>query len=115
MLFRSVLVGVPGMYRFLNRVWNLVQEFVVADTSPSSARVHSSLTSPPEMSRERSAGTSALRERSTASVGGDDVSADTSLSDPSSSTDSSELLRLTHLTIKKVTRDIEDEKFNTAD
>ncbi len=25
-----------------------------------------------------------------------------------------ELLRLTHLTIKKVTRDIEDEKFNTA-
>ena len=26
----------------------------------------------------------------------------------------SELLRLTHLTIKKVTRDIEDEKFNTA-
>ena len=36
------------------------------------------------------------------------------MSDPSSSTDSSELLRLTHLTIKKVTRDIEDEKFNTA-
>lgn len=67
--------GVPGTYRFLNRVWNLVQEFVVADTSPS--------TNP-------------------------------SLSDPSSSTDSSELLRLTHLTIKKVTRDIEDEKFNTA-
>ena len=67
--------GVPGTYRFLNRVWNLVQEFVVADTSPS--------TNP-------------------------------SLSDPSSSTDSSELLRLIHLTIKKVTRDIEDEKFNTA-
>ena len=106
--------GVPGTYRFLNRVWNLVQEFVIANTSPSSARAHSSLTSPPEMSRERSAETSALRERSTASVGGDDVSADPSLSDPSSSTDSSELLRLTHLTIKKVTRDIEDEKFNTA-
>ena len=106
--------GVPGTYRFLNRVWNLVQEFVVADTSPSSARVHSSLTSPPEMSRERSAETSAPRERSTASVGGGDVSTDPSLSDPSSSTDSSELLRLTNLTIKKVTRDIEDEKFNTA-
>ena len=40
--------GVPGTYRFLNRVWNLVQEFVVADTSPSSARVHSSLASPLE-------------------------------------------------------------------
>ena len=106
--------GVPGTYRFLNRVWNLVQEFVIADTSPSSSRVHSSLASPLEMSRERSAGTSALRERFTASVGGGDASADSSLSDPSSSTDSSELLRLTHLTIKKVTRDIEDEKFNTA-
>ena len=106
--------GVPGTYRFLNRVWNLVQEFVAADTSPSSSRVHSSLTSPLEMYRERSAETSATRERFTASVGGGDVSADPSLSDPSSSTYSSELLRLTHLTIKKVTRDIEDEKFNTA-
>ena len=66
------------------------------------------------MSRERSAETSALRERFTASGGEGDASTDPSLSDPSSSTDSSELLRLTHLTIKKVTRDIEDEKFNTA-
>jgi leucine--tRNA ligase len=98
----------------LNRVWNVVQEFVVADTSPSSSRVHSSLASPLEMSRERSAGASALRECSTASVGEGDASTDPSLSDPSSSTDSSELLRLTHLTVKKVTRDIEDEKFNTA-
>ena len=82
--------------------------------SPSSSRVHSSLASPPEMARERSAETSAPRERFTASVGGGDASAESSLSDPSSLTDSSELLRLTHLTIKKVTRDIEDEKFNTA-
>ena len=42
--------------------------------SPSSSRVHSSLASPPEMSRERSAETSALRERFTASVGGDETS-----------------------------------------
>lgn len=56
--------GVPGTYRFLNRVWNVVQEFVEAAASPSSS--------------------------------------------------ASELLRLTHATIKKVTRDIEDEKFNTA-
>jgi len=56
--------GVPGTYRFLNRVWNVVQEFVAA----------------PESTPE----------------------------------DDQELLRLTHSTIKKVTRDIEDEKFNTA-
>ena len=42
--------------------------------SPSSSRVHSSLASPPEMARERSAETSALRERSTASVEGDETS-----------------------------------------
>ena len=107
--------GVPGTYRFLNRVWNVVQEFIGADTSPSSSRVHSSLaSSPSEIARERSAETSAPHERFTASVGGGDVSADSSLSNPSPSTDSSELLRLTHATIKKVTRDIEDEKFNTA-
>ena len=59
--------GVPGTYRFLNRVWNLVQEFIESAASP---------------------------------LEGDDAD--------------SELLRLTHSTIKKVTRDIEDEKFNTA-
>ena len=59
--------GVPGTYRILNRVWNLVQEFVAVAASP---------------------------------LEGCDAD--------------SELLRLTHSTIKKVTRDIEDEKFNTA-
>ena len=61
--------GVPGTYRFLNRAWNLVQEFV--DKNPS--------------------GSLDANEKT-----------------------AQELLRLTHLTIKKVTRDIEDEKFNTA-
>ena len=61
--------GVPGTYRFLNRAWNLVQEFV--DKNPNN------------------------------SLGANEKTAQ-------------ELLRLTHLTIKKVTRDIEDEKFNTA-
>ncbi len=62
--------GVPGTYRFLNRVWNLAQEFIkVATSSPST------------------------RDQSSAAT---------------------ELLRLTHSTIKKVTHDIEDEKFNTA-
>ena len=55
--------GVPGTYRFLNRVWNVTQEFMAAD-------------------------------------GGEG--------------DSQKLLQLAHSTIKKVTRDIEDEKFNTA-
>ena len=48
-----------------------LQKYVEAGLLPSSSRVHSSLASPPEMARERSAETSALRERSTASVGGD--------------------------------------------
>ena len=61
--------GVPGTYRFLNRAWNLVQEFV--DKNPN-----------------------------------DSLDADEKTAQ--------ELLRLTHSTIKKVTRDIEDEKFNTA-
>ena len=59
--------GVPGTYRFLNRVWNLVQEFIESAASP---------------------------------LEGDDAD--------------SEFLRLMHSTIKKVTRDIEGEKFNTA-
>ena len=61
--------GVPGTYRFLNRAWNLVQEFVDKNLNDS--------------------------------LGANEKTAQ-------------ELLRLTHLTIKKVTRDIEDEKFNTA-
>ncbi|NCU28991.1 leucine--tRNA ligase [Candidatus Saccharibacteria bacterium] len=56
--------GVPGTYRFLNRVWNLTQEYT---------------------------------ETKTATSEGDD-----------------EILKIAHTTIKKVTRDIEDEKFNTA-
>lgn len=46
-------------------------KYAEAGSLPSSARVHSSLASPPEMPRERSAGMSALREHSTASVVGD--------------------------------------------
>lgn len=103
--------GVPGTYRFLNRVWNVVQEFVDVAAPPSSARVHSSLASPLEMAHERSAGAPAIRERSTASVAGGDVADPIPEDSPRSS---SGLLRLTHATVKKVTADIEDEKFNTA-
>lgn len=57
--------GVPGTYRFLNRVWNLTREYIESGEN----------------------------------------SADNS---------SSDILKLAHSTIKKVTSDIEDEKFNTA-
>jgi leucyl-tRNA synthetase len=58
--------GVPGAYRFLNRVWTLVQEYLEAG----------------EISLEKEA--------------------------------SEEALKTAHYTVKKVTEDIEDEKFNTA-
>ncbi len=58
--------GVPGTYRFLNRIWNLVQEYIEADTTVQ-----------------------------------DDKQA-------------REVLTIAHKTTKKVTADIEDDKFNTA-
>jgi len=58
--------GVPGAYRFLNRVWTLTQEYIESD--------------------------------------------DKELDDSSVS----EILVIAHKTIKKVTADIEDDKFNTA-
>ena len=56
--------GVPGTYRFLNRIWNITQEFI---------------------------------ENKSESVGTDDS-----------------VLRIIHPTIKKVTADLEDQKYNTA-
>ena len=92
--------GVPGTYRFLNRVWNVVQEFVEAATLPpltEAVKCSRIADTSAERSREISSGD--LSEECTLEEDGDVVA---------------ELLRLTHLTIKKVTRDIEDEKFNTA-
>ena len=92
--------GVPGTYRFLNRVWNVVQEFVEATTLPpltEAVKCSRIADASAERSREISSGD--LSEECTLAEDGDVVA---------------ELLRLTHLTIKKVTRDIEDEKFNTA-
>ena len=92
--------GVPGTYRFLNRVWNVVQEFVEAATLPpltEAVKCSRIADTSAERSREISSGD--LSEECTLAEDGDVVA---------------ELLRLTHLTIKKVTRDIEDEKFNTA-
>lgn len=58
--------GVPGTYRFLNRVWNLVQEYIESGEGRVSESVAKQVT------------------------------------------------KIAHATIKKVTSDIEDDKFNTA-
>ena len=92
--------GVPGTYRFLNRVWNLVQEFVEAATLPP-------LTEAVKCSRIADASAERSRE-----ISSGDLSEECALEEDGDV--AAELLRLTHLTIKKVTRDIEDEKFNTA-
>lgn len=92
--------GVPGTYRFLNRVWNLVQEFVEAATLPP-------LTEAVKCSRIADASAERSRE-----ISSGDLSEECTLAEDGDV--AAELLRLTHLTIKKVTRDIEDEKFNTA-
>ena len=93
--------GVPGTYRFLNRAWNVVQEFVerAAVPSPMTEAVEGSRVAdaPAERSRKISSG---------------DLSEECTLEEDDGT--AAALLRLTHATIKKVTRDIEDEKFNTA-
>lgn len=63
--------GVPGTYRFLNRLWTLVQEYKEQTDS-------------------------------------------TQLAADSIKTDDKDLLRVTHQTIKKVTKDIEQNHYNTA-
>lgn len=65
---------------------------------------------PPEtVKRSRVADVSAERSRE---ISSGDLSEECTLEEDGGVV--AELLRLTHLTIKKVTRDIEDEKFNTA-
>jgi leucyl-tRNA synthetase len=58
--------GVPGTYRFLNRIWNLVQEYAEASSVETDEKAVEAI------------------------------------------------LKVAHYTVKKVTKDIEDEKFNTA-
>jgi leucyl-tRNA synthetase len=66
--------GVPGVYRFLNRVWNLVQEFleVNQDAQPEGQKIELD----PEIEKQ--------------------------------------ILSTSHKAVKKVTEDIENDKFNTA-
>ena len=82
--------GVPGTYRFLNRVWNLVQEFVEVEVEVGSQVSSENISGPSEEAQKFTEHTSRT------------------------SSASSDILKVAHATIKKVTSDIEDEKFNTA-
>ena len=82
--------GVPGTYRFLNRVWNLVQEFVEVEVEVGSQVSSENISGPSEEAQKFTEDTSRT------------------------SSASSDILKIAHATIKKVTSDIEDEKFNTA-
>lgn len=77
--------GVPGTYRFLNRVWNLTQEFLESHESRAMSQ--------------------------------DDTTEDLAMINDQRSTiqaDGEAVLRIIHPAIKKVTADLEDQKYNTA-
>ena len=67
---RQVGSSADGARRMHSTWRRRLEDGTAAATPPSSARVHSSLGSPLEISRERSAETSATRERFTVSGGG---------------------------------------------
>ncbi|QQS18561.1 class I tRNA ligase family protein [Candidatus Saccharibacteria bacterium] len=95
--------GVPGTYRFLNRVWNIVQEFceflqsqeqispavILSESEETSVRDQKDLSTPP----------ASLREVGSAQ---DDTPA------------SLAVLRAIHPAIQKVTADLEAQRYNTA-
>lgn len=70
--------GVPGTYRFLNRVWNLVQEYL----------------------EKLPAGSNQVADKQ---EGGEQKPEE-----------NANILRIVHPAIKKVTEDLEDQKYNTA-
>lgn len=86
--------GIAGVYRFLNRVWTLVQEY--QEASPASSLSSSSETA----------------SRPSVSDGAADVSSDEIAS--GSPHAGRKLEGITHATIKKVTSDIHRLSFNTA-
>jgi leucyl-tRNA synthetase len=86
--------GVPGTYRFLNRIWNLVQEYLKKTSS-------SVILSDSEESSETS-----KRDLSTSSAGADSAQDD--------KTSGTAVLRAIHPAIQKVTADLEAQRYNTA-
>ena len=91
--------GIAGVYRFLNRVWTLVQEY---QNSPAFSPLSYSETAPkPNFSDPPSA------ENGAADVSKKEVAS-------GSASDLRKLENITHSTIKKVTDDIHRLSFNTA-
>jgi leucyl-tRNA synthetase len=82
--------GVPGTYRFLNRLWNIVQEYNELSSSSS----------PSGLTR----GSSDEGKEIPVQTGNDELPDSTK----------KELLTATHKMIKKVTEDIEQNHYNTA-
>ncbi|MFZ2513903.1 MAG: leucine--tRNA ligase [Candidatus Saccharimonadales bacterium] len=86
--------GVPGTYRFLNRVWNLVQEFL--EQTPSPVILSDSEESPEKTKEDLSTPPAA------AGSAQDDKASGTAV------------LRAIHPAIQKVTADLEAQHYNTA-
>ena len=100
--------GVPGTYRFLNRVWNLTQEFIEVGARVSSENNPGPSKDAQIFSDNTAPASEFVPQDSSIEVGAR-VSSENNTA-PASAT----ILKTAHATIKKVTRDIEDEKFNTA-
>jgi leucyl-tRNA synthetase len=111
--------GVPGTYRFLSRVWNLTQEFIEVGARVSSennpgpskdAQIFSDNTAPASVAPSDSVEVGAR----VSSENNPGPSKDAQIVSNNTTPASATILKSAHATIKKVTRDIEDEKFNTA-
>lgn len=84
--------GVPGTYRFLNRIWNLTQEFI----DQKAPAVIQSASEDPSASLQENNAVTINDQRSTVNAS------------------SMPVLRTIHPAIQKVTADLEDQKYNTA-
>jgi leucyl-tRNA synthetase len=114
--------GVPGAYRFLNRVWNLVQEYLESQgLKESRSQEGTSHARPPEPWRsEELQGTSVSVMPVRARIQTDKQSRSDTASSPTNyklqTTNSQNLpvLRAIHAAIQKVTADLESQRYNTA-
>jgi leucyl-tRNA synthetase len=90
--------GVPGTYRFLNRVFNLVQEFVEFLQSQGAKEPRSQGNTSPSPQPQNTSSQPAT----------------SNLEPLTSNLTSKDVLRSIHIAIKQVTSDLEEQKYNTA-
>jgi leucyl-tRNA synthetase len=97
--------GIAGVYRFLNRVWTLTQEYIESSslTSSPAEPARSSLDAGPVVESAPSFEKSEISSKAGAAP-----------LDATRSSSNQELANITHGTIKKVTDDIHRLSFNTA-